>query len=88
MMRDIPKLLALAEERVRRTDVFLHRQHEIIERLLTLGQDTTAATAVLRQLGQMQSRFLANRNRLRQELEQERPDDSSIAPGDLLEAVP
>ena len=75
MTRDIPRLLALAEERVRRTDVFLDRQHEIIERLLALGQDTIAAAAVLRHLGQLQSRFLADRNQLRQELEQERPDD-------------
>ena len=43
MTRDVSKLLALAEERVARVDVFLGTQHAFIETLRRLGQDKTQA---------------------------------------------
>jgi hypothetical protein len=68
--RDVPKLLALAEERVARTEIFLQKQRVLIDGRRAVGQDTTQANAVLLSLRELQARFIAARDRLRQELEQ------------------
>jgi hypothetical protein len=68
--RDVPKLLALAEERVARTEIFLQKQRVLIDGRRALGQDATQANAVLLSLCELQARFIAARDRLRQELEQ------------------
>lgn len=70
MTRDASKLLALAEERVERVDVFLGTQHAFIDTLRRLGQDTTDAEAALHEWEGLQVGFIADRDRLRQELEQ------------------
>lgn len=70
MPRDIPKLFALAEERVARTDAFLHTQHAFIDTLRRLGQDTTQAEAALHEWEGLRVGFIADRDRLREELEQ------------------
>lgn len=68
--RDVPKLLALAEERVARTEMFLEEQRALIDGRRAVGQDTTEASAVLLSLQELQARFIADRDRLREELEQ------------------
>ena len=68
-MRDVSKLLALSEERVARAEVFLQKQRALIEGLRAIGRDTTEASAVLLSFQELQARFIANRDRLRQELE-------------------
>ena len=70
MTRDVPKLLALAEERVARTEMFLEEQRVLIDGRRAVGQDTTEASAVLLSLQELQARFIADRDRLREELEQ------------------
>jgi hypothetical protein len=73
MTRDVSTLLALSEERVARADVFLKKQRELVEGLRAIGQDTTQASAVLLSFEDLQARFIANRDRLRQELEHSDP---------------
>ena len=70
MTRDVPKLLALAEERVARTEMLLQEQRALIDGRRAVGQDTTEASAVLLSLQELQARFIADRDRLREELEQ------------------
>ena len=70
MTRNVPMVLAVAEERVARTDVFLHRQREIIANLRAGGSDTTATSAVLLELERRQARLRSDRDRLRHDLEQ------------------
>jgi len=70
MARDVPKLLELAEERVARSERFLRTQRELIETLRRLGHETADANAVLLEYDGLHSRFIAARDRLREELEQ------------------
>jgi hypothetical protein len=70
MTRDVPKLLALAEERVARVNIFLHTQRDFIKTLRHIGRDTTAAEVQLREWEDLQVRFIADRDKLRQELAQ------------------
>ena len=67
--RDLPKLLALAEERVARSEMFLRTQRELIQTLRRLGHETANANAVLLEYDGLHSRFIAARDRLREELE-------------------
>jgi len=70
MTRDLPKLLALADERIARSDVFLHTQRNLIETLRRLGHDTTNTDAGLREYEGMHAEFIADRDRLREELQE------------------
>jgi hypothetical protein len=70
MKRDELKLLTLADHRVALTDLFLHKQREVIEALSRLGHDTTDAYGLLIEFEQMRARLLADRAQLRRELEQ------------------
>jgi len=67
--RDVPRLLALAEERIARANLFLRRQRAVIESLRAEGRVTTDASAVLFDAERLQAGFIAERNQLRQELE-------------------
>jgi len=57
--------------------VFLQKQRALIEGLRAIGRDTTEASAVLLSFQELQARFIANRDRLRQELEHSDPMTSS-----------
>ena len=70
MTRDIPELLALAEERVARSEACMRKQRDLIETLRRLGQDTTDADALQLEFKRVQAQFIGSRDRLRQELEQ------------------
>jgi hypothetical protein len=73
MTRDVSTLLALSEERVARAEMFLQKQRALIEGLRTTGQDATEASEVLLAFQELQARSIANRDRLRQELEDSYP---------------
>jgi len=75
MARDISKLLELAEERVARSERFLRTQRELIETLRRLGYETADANALLLEYDGLHTRFIAARDRLREEQEQ-----SGVAP--------
>ena len=75
MARDISKLLELAEERVARSERFLRTQRELIETLRRLGHETADANALLLEYDGLHTRFIAARDRLREEQEQ-----SDVAP--------
>lgn len=68
MTRDVPKLLALSEERVARAEIFLQKQRGLIEGLRAIGQDTTVASAMLLLRGQekthLRSAATAHRDRV------------------------
>jgi len=68
MKRDEVELV-LAGERVARANLFLQKQRAIIESLRAEGRDTTGASALLFDAERLQARFIAERNKLRQELE-------------------
>ena len=70
MPRDIPNLLALAEERVARSEVHLQKQRAIVATLRRLGRDTIDAEAILSEFARAQARFIDARDQLRDELEQ------------------
>ena len=70
MARDIPELLALAEERIAQSEACLRRQRDLIEILSRGGHDTTDADALQLAFRQMQAQFIVSRDRLREELEQ------------------
>ena len=70
MKRDELELLALADHRIALTDIFLHKQGEVIDALHRLGHDTTDAYTLLLEFERMQARLLADRAQLRHELEQ------------------
>ena len=70
MTRDIPELLALAEERIAQSEAGLRRQRDLIETLGRSGHDTTHADALQLAFRQMQAQFIVSRDRLREELEQ------------------
>ena len=61
MRRDELELLTLADHRVALTDIFLHKQGEVIEALRRLGHDTTDAYGLLFEFERMQARLLADR---------------------------
>ena len=69
MKRDELELLALADHRVALTDIFLHKQGELIDALHRLGHDTTDAYGLLIEFEQMRARLLADRAQLRRDLE-------------------
>lgn len=75
MARDISKLLELAEERVARSERFLRTQRELIETLRRWGYETADANALLLEYDGLHTRFIAARDRLREEQEQ-----SGVAP--------
>ena len=70
MKRDELELLALADPRVALTDIFLHKQGEVIDALHRLGHDTTDAYGLLIEFEQIRARLLADRTQLRRDLEQ------------------
>ena len=70
MARDIPELLALAEERIAQSEACLRRQRDLIETLSRSGHDTTDADALQLAFKEMQAQFIVSRDRLREELEQ------------------
>jgi len=70
MKRDLPKLLALAEERVAASEACLHKQREVIETLRRSGHDTTRADTLQGAFKLVQAQFIASRDRLREDLEQ------------------
>jgi len=70
MTRDVPELLALAEERIARSEACLRRQRDLIETLSRSGHDTTDADALQLTFKEMQAQFIVSRDRLREELEQ------------------
>jgi hypothetical protein len=70
MTRDIPELLALAEERIAQSEGCLRRQRDLIETLGRSGHDTTDAAALQLAFKQMQAQFIVSRDQLREELEQ------------------
>ena len=76
MARDISKLLELAEERVARSERFLRTQRELIETLRRLGYETADANALLLEYDGLHTRFIAARDRLREEQEEQ----SDVAP--------
>ena len=47
MKRDELELLTLADHRIALTEIFLHKQGEVIEVLRRMGQDTTDAYGLL-----------------------------------------
>ena len=69
MTPDATKVLALADERVARSRVYLHTQRELLETFRRLGHDTSHAKALLREYEEVQERIISFRDRLRQELE-------------------
>ena len=70
MTREIPELLALAEERIARSEACLDRQRAVIETLRRLGHDTTLADDLQLAFKLAQGQFIASRDRLREELEE------------------
>jgi hypothetical protein len=70
MTRDIPELLALAEERIAQSEACLRRQRDLVETLSRSGHDTTDADALHLAFKQVQAQFIVSRDRLREELEQ------------------
>jgi hypothetical protein len=70
MARDMTKLLELAEERVARSERFFRTQREHVETLRRLGHETADANALLLEYHGLHTRFIAVRDRLREELEQ------------------
>ena len=64
----IERHLALAEERVTFAVNAVERQQRVVEHLKDLGADSADASELLENLQRMWDAFIANRDRLRQEL--------------------
>ena len=62
--------LALAEEHLAKGERHIARQRDVVQLLSRGGYDTTAARELLRDFEQSQAMYLADRERLRKELEE------------------
>ena len=70
MTRDVSSILQLAEKRIERVEVHLHLERSLIETLRFLKSDTAEAETRLHKYERLRARFIADRDRLREELEQ------------------